>query len=370
LAAKFLSFAEAKVGDHPVGWRVQKRQLQGLIVTMGVGSFETQSKAMKISVFVPEYGVIEAITPPYRSFQTANEFLTAFGKKPAFQVEYVGLSKHVLANNGEYSIKTDRLLKDVAATDLLIIPPTFGDTARGIAANAKAIPHFKKLYHNGSRLASLCIGAFLLAETGLLNGKKCSTHWAYVSEFKQKYPQVEVADGAIITEQDNLYSSGGANSLWNLVLYLIEKFADRQTAILISKYFALDIDRNSQAAFTIFRGQRNHADAEILAIQEHIEQHYADKLTIDDLAARCHLGRRTFERRFKQATTNTAIEYIQRVRMEAAKKFFEASRKNVSEVMFDVGYTDTKAFRDIFKKITGLTPIEYRTKYAKVASER
>lgn len=325
---------------------------------------------MNISVFVPAYGVIEAITPPYRTFQTANEFLTAFGKEPVFQVEYVGLSKQVLANDGEYAVKTHRLLKDVGQTDLLIIPPTFGYTSRGIAANATAFPHFQKLYRNGSRLASLCIGAFLLAETGLLNGKKCSTHWAYVSEFRERYPQVEVADGAIITEQDNIYSSGGANSLWNLVLYLVEKFSDRETAILISKYFALDIDRQSQAAFSIFQGQRHHGDADILGIQEHIEQRYAHRLTIDDLAARCHLGRRTFERRFKQATTNTAIEYIQRVRMEAAKKFFEASRKNVSEVMFDVGYTDTKAFRDIFKKVTGLTPIEYRNKYAKIGAER
>lgn len=157
---------------------------------------------MRISIFVPEHGVIEAITPPFRSFNTANEFLTAFGKEPVFKVEYVGLNEYVPANNGEYTIKTNRLLKDVTETDLLIIPPTFGDTSKGIEANAAAIPHFKKLYENGSSLASLCIGAFLLAETGLLNGKKCSTHWAHISEFRERYPQVEVEDGAIITEHD------------------------------------------------------------------------------------------------------------------------------------------------------------------------
>lgn len=324
---------------------------------------------MQISVFVPEYGVIEAITPPFRTFNTANEFLTAFGKKPKFQVEYVGLSEYVPANNGEYTIKTDRLLKDVSKTDLLIIPPTFGDTERGIQANQEAIPHFKKLYENGSRLASLCIGAFLLAETGLLDGKKCSTHWAYIQEFRAKYPLIDVEDGAIITEHENIYSSGGASSLWNLVLYLVEKYSDRETAVMISKYFALDIGRDSQAAFAIFRGQRNHSDSEIQKVQDHIEKHYDDKLTIDALANLINIGRRTFERRFKDATNNTPVEYIQRVRIEAAKKFFEASRKNVTEVMFDVGYTDTKAFRDVFKKVTGLTPIEYRNKFAKVANE-
>lgn len=324
---------------------------------------------MQVSVFVPQYGVIEAITPAFRTFHTANEFLTIFGKEPAFKVEYVGLNEYVPANNGEYTIKTDRLLKDVSKTDLLIIPPTFGDTEAGIQANAEAIPYFKKLHQNGSSLASLCIGAFLLAETGLLNGRKCSTHWAYISEFRGKYPQVEVEDGAIITEHDNIYSSGGASSLWNLILYLVEKFSDRETAVMISKYFALDIGRDSQSQFAIFRGQKNHGDADIQRVQDLIEKKYEDKITVEDLANFINVGRRTFERRFKDATNNTPVEYIQRVRIEAAKKFFEASRKNVTEVMYGVGYTDTKAFRDIFRKITGLTPIEYRNKFAKVAKE-
>ncbi len=324
---------------------------------------------MQISVFVPQYGVIEAITPAFRTFNTANEFLTVFGKEPIFKVEYVGLNEYVPANNGEYTIKTDRLLKDVSHTDLLIIPPTFGDTNAGIKANAEAIPYFTKLHENGSSLASLCIGAFLLAETGLLNGKKCSTHWAHISEFREKYPQVEVEDGAVITEHDNIYSSGGASSLWNLILYLVEKFSDRETAVMISKYFALDIGRDSQSQFAIFRGQKNHGDADIQKVQDYIEQNYDDKITVEELVNLISVGRRTFERRFKDATTNTPIEYIQRVRIEAAKKFFEASRKNVTEVMYDVGYTDTKAFRDIFRKITGLTPVEYRNRFARVANE-
>lgn len=330
---------------------------------------ELDLDVMKISVFVPEHGVIEAITPPYRAFLTANDFLTAFGKKPVFEVEYVGLSPYVSANSGEYTVTTSCLLSEVEATDLLIIPPTFGDTQRGIRANAEAIPYFKKLYREGASLASLCVGAFLLAETGLLDGKKCSTHWAHVDEFRQRYPLVEVEDGAIITENDQIYSSGGANSLWNLVLYLIEKFSDRETAVMISKYFALDIGRDSQAQFAIFRGQRSHKDADIQKVQDYIEQHYEDKISIDTLASLIHTGRRTFERRFKEATNNTPIEYMQRVRIEAAKLFFEASRKNVSEIMFDVGYTDTKAFRDVFKKVTGLTPIEYRNKFARMAYE-
>lgn len=253
---------------------------------------------MQISVFVPQYGVIEAITPAFPTFNTANDFLTAFGKKPIFNVEYVGLNEYVPANNGEYTIRTHRLLRDVAQTDLLIIPPTFGDTNAGILANAEAIPCFKRLHENGSSLASLCIGDFFLAETGLLDGKKCSTHWAHITEFKEKYPQIEVEDGAVITQHDNIYSSGGASSLWNLILYLVEKFSDRETAVMISKYFALDIGRDSQSQFAIFRGQKNHGDAGIQKVQDYIEPNYEDKITVEDLVNHINVGRRTFERRF------------------------------------------------------------------------
>lgn len=217
-------------------------------------------------------------------------------------------------------------------------------------------------------LLSILLSVFL-AETGLLDGKKCSIHWAHISEFREKYPNIEVEDGAIITEHDNIYSSGGASSLWNLILYLVEKFSDRETAVMISKYFALDIGRDNQSQFAIFRGQKNHGDADIQKVQDYIEQQYEKRISIEELANLINTGRRTFERRFKDATNNTPLEYLQRVRMEAAKRFFEASRKNVAEVMYDVGYTDTKAFWDIFKKITGLTPIEYRNKFARVGNE-
>jgi len=324
---------------------------------------------MQISVFVPEYGVIEAVTPPFRTFHTANEVLIGAGKEPIFKVEYVGLSEYVPANNGEYMIKTDRLLKDVVETDLLVIPPVYGDTAKGVETNAAAIPYFKNLHNGGSSIASLCLGAFLLAETGLLDGKKCSTHWAHISEFRNRYPQIVVEDGAIITEYGNIYSSGGASSLWNLVLYLVEKFSDRETAVTVSKLFALDIGRDSQSQFAIFKGQRNHCDEDIQKVQDHIEKNYPTKILTDELAVLINLSRRTFERKFKDATNNTSAEYLQRVRIEAAKTFFEASKKNVIEIMLEVGYTDMRTFRETFKKITGLTPIEYRNRFARTSYE-
>jgi transcriptional regulator GlxA family with amidase domain len=234
--------------------------------------------------------------------------------------------------------------------------------------NEGLIPWIVERRAAGAEIASLCIGAFLLAATGLLNGKKCSTHWIHAHAFREMFPEVDLVDGSIITEEQGIYSSGGANSYWNLLLYLVEKYTDRDTAILASKYFAIDIDRESQSVFMLFEGQKGHKDAEILKAQAFIETNFQERITVDQLTGRLAIGRRSFERRFRKATNNTVVEYIQRVKIEAAKRSFESSYKNINEVMFHVGYTDTKAFRTIFKKITGITPIEYRNKYNKAVA--
>ncbi|MCX2474691.1 helix-turn-helix domain-containing protein [Pedobacter sp. MC2016-05] len=318
-----------------------------------------------VSILVPETAVIEAIADPRYLFTAVNEFLQASGKQPLFKVELVAASKEVRLNNNLFSVHPDKLLGDVDQTDLIFIPAISGNVNNAIESNEILLPWIVKHHARGSEVASLCMGAFLLASTGLLDGKKCSTHWLFSSQFRAMFPNVDLVDGSIITESHGIYSSGGANSYWNLLLYLVEKYTDRDTAILAAKYFAIDIDRESQLAFMMFQGQKGHEDEKIKKAQEFIDGNYQEKITVDQLADLLALGRRSFERRFKSATKNTVIEYIQRVKIEAAKRSFESSRKNITEVMFDVGYTDNKSFRDVFKKITGLTPIEYRNKYHK-----
>lgn len=316
-----------------------------------------------VSILVPETAVIEAIADPRYMFNAVNQFLVSGGKQALFNVEVVGLKREIRLENSLFSVHTDRLVSEVDKTDLVFIPALSGDMSKAVDQNNKLVPWIVDQYHKGAEVASLCVGAFLLASTGLLSGRKCSTHWGFANEFRTMFPDVELVDGSIITEENRIYSSGGANSYWNLLLYLVEKYTDRDTAILASKYFAIDIDRESQSAFMIFKGQKEHDDEEIRKAQEFIESSYMDKITVDQLADRFAIGRRSFERRFKKATNNTVVEYIQRVKIEAAKRSFESSRKNIQEVMFEVGYTDTKAFRDVFRKITGLTPMEYRNKY-------
>jgi transcriptional regulator GlxA family with amidase domain len=178
---------------------------------------------------------------------------------------------------------------------------------------------------------------------------------------------VELVVEKIITDEHGIYSSGGAFSYLNLMLHLIEKIAGRNVAVFCAKLFQIDIDRGTQSPFVIFQGQKDHEDEPVKKAQEFIEKNVSEKITVDQLATMFAVGRRNLERRFKKATSNTIAEYIQRVKMEAAKKHLETSRKNINEVMYDVGYSDTKAFRTIFKKVTGLSPMEYRNKYNKEA---
>jgi transcriptional regulator GlxA family with amidase domain len=316
-----------------------------------------------VSILVPEHAVMQAIADPRYLFTAVNQFMTIAGRKPLFKVELVGAKKEVKLQDGSFTVHTDKQLKDVKTTDIVFIPAVFGAMRTALDANKDLVPWIVKQYKNGAEVASMCVGAFLLASTGLLDGKKCSTHWGFTNEFREMFPNVQVVDGSIVTEENRLYSSGGANSYWNMLLHLVEKHVDRETAVLASKYFAIDIDRNSQSAFAMFKGQRDHSDTEILKAQEVIEKNIHEKITVEELADKVALGRRSFERRFKQATNNSVLEYIQRVKIEAAKRKFVTSRKNINEVMYEVGYTDTKAFRTLFKKITGLTPVEYRNKY-------
>lgn len=318
-----------------------------------------------IAILVPETAVVEAVADPRYMFTAVNEFLKSKGKQPLFNVQLVGLSKEVKVADGIFSIHTDAIVKNAKKPDLIIIPAISGNLEQAIKLNQEFVPWIVKNYKTGSEVASLCLGAFILASTGLLNGRSCSTHWLFSNEFRTMFPDVELMDNRVVTEQNGLYSSGGASSYWNLLLHLVEKYTSREMAILASKFFVLDISRSSQSPFTIFKGQKIHNDGEIIKVQEFIETNYQEKITVDDLCEKFGIGRRTFERRFKKATNNTVLEYLQRVKIEAAKKELETGRKTVSEVMYDVGYTDTKAFRDVFKKVTSMSPVDYRNKYNK-----
>lgn len=205
----------------------------------------------------------------------------------------------------------------------------------------------------------------MLAATGLLDGKTCSTHWNAADAFKRLFPNVDLHTDKLLTVEQGIYTNGGAYSFLNLMLFLVEKYFDRQTAIFCSKVFQIDMDRTSQSPFSIFQAQKNHGDELIGKAQNYIEENLAEKISFEHLASKLAVSRRNFDRRFIKATGNTPVEYLQRVKIESAKRTLEKGRKSIFEVMNDVGYSDDKAFREVFRKITGLSPLDYKAKYSR-----
>jgi transcriptional regulator GlxA family with amidase domain len=321
---------------------------------------------MHVSILLPEGdAVVGSIEGPYKVFNMVNEVMSGMGQQPLFKIELVGLKHEASFNNGIFTLHAHKTVADHFKTNLILIPAPNGDIRKAIELNLELIAWIKKQYDEGAEVASLCMGAFLLAATGLVNNKKCATHWIAADLFRELFPEVNLVSETIITDEQGIYSSGGAYSYLNLVLYLIEKYAGRQMAVYCAKVFQIDMGRDSQSPFMIFKSQKDHKDDQIRKAQEFIESNFISKITVEELASLTYLGRRNFERRFKKATSNTVAEYIQRVKVEAAKMSLENSHENIYEIMFSVGYSDVKAFRTTFRKYTGLSPMEYRQRYSK-----
>ncbi|WP_018631137.1 GlxA family transcriptional regulator [Niabella aurantiaca] len=299
----------------------------------------------------------------YEMFSTANEYCTETGKRQLFKIELAGTVQRSEVYKGAFALIPQRLITSIRKTDLIIIPSLVRDFQKMAHQEEALIGWIKKQYGKGAEVASMCTGAFMLASSGLLNGKSCSTHWFAADAFRTMFPQVNLQADKLITDENGLYTNGGAYSFLNLLLYLVEKYYDRQTAVLCSKIFQVEMDRQTQATFTIFTGQKFHDDELIRQAQAYIERNVSEKITVESLAAKFAVGRRQFDRRFVKATGNTPAEYSQRVKIEIVKRLLETTPKTISEVMYEVGYTDINAFRNLFKKIAGLSPVEYKHRY-------
>jgi transcriptional regulator GlxA family with amidase domain len=310
---------------------------------------------------------LSSIVGAYKIFTRANAYWKQSGRNELFTIDLAGISSTVDFYSGLFTVTPNKQIQDISKTDLIVIPSLNHNYEQAVKANGQLIEWIEQQYKNGAEIASICTGAFLLASSGLLDGRTCSTHWAAADTFRTLFPKVDLQADRLITDENGIYTNGGAYSFLNLVIYLVEKYFDRQTAIYCSKVFQIEMDRESQSAFTIFTGQKQHGDEMVKEAQAYIESNMQEKISVEHLSARFAVGRRNFDRRFIKATGNTPVEYLQRVKIESAKKALETSRKTINEVMYEVGYADVKAFREVFRKVTGMSPLEYRKRYNKEA---
>jgi transcriptional regulator GlxA family with amidase domain len=318
-----------------------------------------------ISLLVYEDAILSAVSGPLDILIGTNRFLQGTGRPPAFRVELVSEKPGNIRLHQPAEFISHKTLTEVSHTDLIITPAFNGPPQEILQKNRALVEWIKTMYQKGAEAASLCYGSYFLAEAGLLAGKACTSHWLTIADMQMRYPEARVLPDVVITDEDGIYTSGGAFSSLNLVLYLVEKFCGREVGIQISKMFSIDMDRVSQAHFSVFLGQRGHNDQDVLKAQTYIEQNYHHPLTVEEIAGKSNMSKRNFIRRFKKATQNTPLEYIQRVKIEAAKKALEKGPQNIGTLIYDVGYNDAKTFRNVFRRFTGLTPQDYRNKYSR-----
>lgn len=311
---------------------------------------------------------LSSIVGAFKIMSRANSFWKSRFKQDRFRIRLAGITKKVNYSDALFSVQPHCNISAVSSANLIIIPSLNHDYRNALKKNAAILPWLRNQYKQGAEIASICTGAFLLAASGLIDGKSCSTHWFAADEFRSMFPHVKLEADQLITQQNGIYTNGGAYSFLNLLIYLVEKYFDRETAIFCAKVFQIDMDRKSQAEFSLFNGQKMHGDELIVEAQRQLESNLKDKISIEALSSSLAVGRRNFDRRFIKATGNTPLEYAQRVKVEAAKKAFENSRLTISEVMHQVGYNDDKAFREVFKRYTGMSPISYKARYNKDAA--
>lgn len=321
-----------------------------------------------LTILVPDgENNLSSIVGAYKILTRANKYWKDTGRKEVFKIELAGLSKEVDFYGGLFTAKPHKHVSDIIRTNLVIVPSLNHNYTKAVEPNEVLVEWITEQHKGGAEIASICTGAWLLAASGLLDGKSCSTHWSAADDFRTRFPKVHLQTDQLITDEHGIYTNGGAYSFLNLMIYLVEKYYDRQTAIFCSKAFQIEIDRHSQSSFIIFKGQKTHGDELIKKAQAYIESKLDEKISIKSLSSKFAVGRRNFDRRFIKATGNTPVEYSQRVKIEAAKKAFESTRKTINEVMYEVGYSDVKAFREVFRKITGMSPLEYRSRYNREA---
>lgn len=323
---------------------------------------------LNVSILALRNAMASTVTVPLDFLQQAgliwNYLRGESANEPFFKAKLVTPDGQPVRCLGQVMLVPHGAVHDNDTPDLIVIGSVF-DIDKVRRHNAPVLEWLKTHYARGAALASICTGAFLLGETGLLDGKAATTHWGYAREFARRYPKVRLQPDRLVTDEARLICSGGVSAGIDLCLYLVEKYGGREMAVQVSKAVVHELDRGSQLPYAVLTFRKDHADGPIRRIQAEIEGDCARPLRYDELARRHGMSRRSFERRFKAATGDTPLIYLQRVRVEAAKRLLESPGLSVEQISYQVGYEDSGFFRRLFQQHTGIAPREYRQKYGK-----
>ena len=323
---------------------------------------------IEVTVLFLEDGHMSTAVGPLEVFRDAGVLwgrLTGAPIAPRFRVRCASANRKPVSGGAPYSVQPVEALARIARTDLVFVPSVGADFETAIAHNQPAIRFLRRMHARGARIAGVCSGVALVAAAGLLDGKPATTHWALASRLAERFPAVDWQPDSLVTEGDGIYCGGGVHAALDLALFLVERLCDRATAVECSKALLIDMPRACQTGFAVLPVGRRHGDPAIGRAEEWILRHSREVVRFDALARRLGMSSRNFIRRFKEATGVTPVEYLQRLRVHAARRFLEDDRLTVQEIAGAVGYGDAAFFRSLFQRHTGLAPSAYRRQFGR-----
>ena len=324
-------------------------------------------RPIDVTVILLDGGYASTAIAPLEVFHSAGmlwNWLKGEPHAPRFRVKVASPGGKMVKSLCDLGIKPHCALEDIERTDIAVISASAWDLQEKIMQNTSIISWLKKMHEQGAYLASVCSGAAYVAETGLMDGREATTHWGVVDMLRERYPRVRWRPEQFVTEDSRICCSGGVYASLDISLYLVEKFCGHEIALKTAKSLLVGLPRTYQTGYSVVPLSRPHSDTRIRKAEEYLRSHFRDDVGIEALAKRSAMSSRTFIRRFKAATGRLPGEYSQLMRISAAREMLEKDPVSVQEVSERVGYTDQNFFRTLFKRHTGMTPAEYRSRFA------
>jgi transcriptional regulator GlxA family with amidase domain len=325
---------------------------------------------LDVTILFLDGGHMSTAVGPLEVFRDAGVLwgrLTGGAEDPRFRVRCASTRGKRVAGGAPYAVHPQESLRRITRTDLVFVPSVGVDFEGAIARNHAVIRFLRRMHERGARLAAVCSGVALLAASGLLDGKPATSHWALVPQLRERFPAVDWQPDALVTESEGIYCGGGVHAALDLALFLVERLCDRETAVECSRALLIDMPRACQTGFAVLPIGRRHGDGAVARAEDWILRHSSEAIGFEALARQLGMSPRNFIRRFKEATGLVPMEYLQRLRVHAARRYLEDEQTTVQQVAGAVGYGDAAFFRAVFRRHTGLSPADYRRRFGRAA---
>jgi transcriptional regulator GlxA family with amidase domain len=296
----------------------------------------------------------------------ANGLSTTAGGGPIFAVRVATPSGDEVIGFGGAPIRADVSLAELGRPDVVVVPPILSGLDESLARHRDLIEWLAARAASGAVMASVCTGAFFLAEAGLLDGRRATTYPGRAVSFRRRYPKIRLETDQRLVDEGAVVSAGATTSYLDLALHLVERYAGHEIAVLAAKVLAVDKNRLSQRPYFLHADQRDHGDADVLRVQDWLEQHHRKHIDAPQLSAVAGMSPRTLNRRFRAAVGESPVAYLHRIRIEAAKRLLEETRSNIDEITRAVGYGDARSFSRLFKRQTSFSPGDYRQRFGTI----